>query len=220
MQRQTVTWEQMAAWWDQKQGEEGDLWHRTLINPTVLRVLGSVARQRVLDLACGNGALARQLARMGAQVTGVDASVPVIRLARQREEMAPLGITYHVAEATRLETLQTSPFDIVVCNMGLMDIADAEGAIREGARVLRPHGRFVASISHPCFDVGDASGWLVEKVSLKTTVYRKVSHYREVFQDWCYWRVKPDELWYTPIYHRPLSWYFRAFRSAGLAITA
>ncbi len=39
----------------QQQGDEGDLWHRTLIDPTLLRVLGPLEGQHVLDLACGNG---------------------------------------------------------------------------------------------------------------------------------------------------------------------
>ena len=58
-------WEQMAAWYDEKMGDEGDLWHRALIDPTLLQVLGPVAGQRLLDLACGNGYLARRFARLG-----------------------------------------------------------------------------------------------------------------------------------------------------------
>jgi 2-polyprenyl-3-methyl-5-hydroxy-6-metoxy-1,4-benzoquinol methylase len=75
--RTTVDWEEMAAWWDEKQGEEGDLWHRTLIDPTLLRVLGPVENLDVLDLACGNGYIARKLARSEARVVGVDAFTPI-----------------------------------------------------------------------------------------------------------------------------------------------
>ena len=96
----------MAAWWDEAQGEEGDVWHRTLIDPTLLMVLGQVDGLKVLDLACGNGYLSRRLARSGATVTGVDASVPIIELARSREEREPLSITYHVADAARLDMLE------------------------------------------------------------------------------------------------------------------
>jgi hypothetical protein len=49
----------------QQQGDEGDLWHRTLINPTLLRVLGPLEGQHVLDLACGNGYIERKLAKVG-----------------------------------------------------------------------------------------------------------------------------------------------------------
>jgi ubiquinone/menaquinone biosynthesis C-methylase UbiE len=47
----------------QQQGDEGDLWHRTLIDPALLRVLGPLEGQHVLDLACGNGYIARKLAK-------------------------------------------------------------------------------------------------------------------------------------------------------------
>jgi ubiquinone/menaquinone biosynthesis C-methylase UbiE len=212
-------WESMAAWYDEKQGDAGDLTHRALIDPALLRALGDVAGQRVLDFACGNGYIARRLAHLGAKVTGVDASAPIIDRARGREEREPLGITYHVADAADVAMLEAQTFDAAVCNMGLMDIEDAAGAIREVSRVLRPRGRFVASLSHPCFDVPEASAWVIERMDYTTTVWRKVRRYQEVFGGACPWKG-PGVTWQTPAYHRPLSWYFRVLRSAGFVVTA
>ena len=45
-------WNQMADWWDEKLGDEGDLWHRTLIDPPLLQLVGDVKGVRLLDLAC------------------------------------------------------------------------------------------------------------------------------------------------------------------------
>jgi 2-polyprenyl-3-methyl-5-hydroxy-6-metoxy-1,4-benzoquinol methylase len=67
-------WENMAECWDENESDEGSNWPRALLHPALLRVSGPLAGQRVLDVGCGNGSLARQLARLGAQVTGVDAS--------------------------------------------------------------------------------------------------------------------------------------------------
>jgi ubiquinone/menaquinone biosynthesis C-methylase UbiE len=214
-------WDTMAAWLDEKHKDEGDLWHRALIDPPLLRLLGPVAGQRVLEVAAGNGYLARKLARQGGHVTAIDASANLIALAQQREARDPLGIVYHVADAARSEMLRDGAFDVVVCNMALMDIEDAAGALGQAARVLRASGRFLASFSHPCFDVPGASAWVVERMDLTTTVWRKVSRYREVFQGWCPWRFAgPTGFHHTPAYHRPLSWYFRALRNAGLVVTA
>src|SRR5207248_886305 len=110
-------WEAIAAWFDERMGDEGDLWHRTLIDPTLLRVLGPVAGLDVLDLACGNGYLSRRFAREGACVVGVDASAPIVERARARETAKPLGVTYHVADAARLDVLTDASFDRVVSNM-------------------------------------------------------------------------------------------------------
>jgi len=214
-------WEELAAWYDEKMGEEGDLWHRTLIDPGLLQVLGQVAGLELLDLGCGNGYLCRLFAREGARVTDVDASAPMIERARQREVREPLGITYHIADAADLSILGDASFDVVVSNMALMDIADAAGAIREAARVLRPGGRLVFSILHPCFDLpGGASGWVIERFDFTSTIWRKVSRYREQFVAPVPWQLDGGRLAYTPAYHRPLSWYVRTLRAAGLVVTA
>jgi ubiquinone/menaquinone biosynthesis C-methylase UbiE len=213
-------WEQMAEWWDEKLADEGDLWHRALIDPPLLQLVGAVAGLRLLDLACGNGYLSRRFARQGASVTGVDANAPIIERARRREAREPLGITYQVGDAAHLDQLDDGEFDLVICNMALMDIEDAAGAIGEAGRVLRREGRFVASLSHPCFDKVNTSGWAIEQIYPVTTIWRKMSHYREVTVDELPWLQIPDQVVHTRAYHRPLSWYFRAFRAAGLAVTA
>ena len=213
-------WDEMAAWYDEKQGDQGDLWHRTLIDPALLQEVGSVAGLKVLDLGCGNGYLARKLAKQGANVTGVDSSARLIERARARESQSRLGITYHTTDAAHLGMLEDDSFDIVVSNMALMDIARADLAIGESSRVLRPQGRFVASLSHPCFDTGLSSAWLIERVWSTSTVWRKVGRYREPREEWVPWTIAPGQVVETINYHRPLSWYFRILRDAGFAVTA
>lgn len=213
-------WEAMAAWYDAKQGDDGDQWHRTLIDPPFLRVVGDVRGRRLLDLACGNGYLARRFARMGAEVTGVDASAPIVERARARELAQPLGITYHVADTARLTMVDDAGVDIVACNMALMDIEDAAGTIREVGRILRPGGRFVASLSHPCFDIAGASAWVIERMDFTTTVWRKIRRYRECHTGQVPWRAGDEHVGDTPAYHRPLSWYVRTLRASQLAVTA
>lgn len=213
-----TSWDTLAAWLDEKHDDTGDLWHRALIDPVLLRLIGDVSHQRVLEVACGNGYLARRFARMGAQVTGIDASVALIERAQAREMREPLGITYAVTDAASLQMMEAQVFDLVVCNMALMDIADTAEAIQEMARVLRPYGRIVASLLHPCFEQGPWSAWLLEKsFGQPTTVWRKVSHYRELASYICSWNKGQ---WETMSYHRSLSWYMQALRAAGLALTA
>src|SRR3989442_6391112 len=117
------SWERMAAWYDAKQGDTGDFWHRTLIDPTFLRVVGEVRGLRVLDLGCGNGYLSRRFSRGGAKVVAVDASAPVVERARARESHEPLGIEYRVADAARTQVLPDAIVNLVACYMALMDMA-------------------------------------------------------------------------------------------------
>jgi 2-polyprenyl-3-methyl-5-hydroxy-6-metoxy-1,4-benzoquinol methylase len=215
------SWESLAEFWDAKQGDDGDTWHRTLINPGVWSVLGDVRGLRVLDQACGNGAFSRQMARRGAHVVGMDASAPIVALASQREARSPLGIVYHVGDVSSTPQLPDGSFDVVLSKMALMDMPDgvAEAALREAGRLLKPGGRLVAAIIHPCFEGPDAA-WVTEKAGPDTRVWRKVGRYREHVQMLCPWRAPDGSRFYTFMYHRPLAWYVRAVSSAGVAVTA
>ncbi len=224
-QQRPLGWEEIADYFDGRQGDEGDLWHRGLINPALLRVLGDVRGLRVLDVACGNGAFARQLARKGARVTGVDLAPTLVERAQRRESRpagTPLGITYHLADAGNLAVFQASSFDIVVCNMGVLDMTDDTAllAFKEAARVLADRGRYVICTQHPCFEGNDTAAWVVEKMGRTTTVWRKVARYRQHYEIVNNWRVTPDQFLQTVSYHRPLPWFVSGLRQAGLAVTA
>lgn len=212
-------WADLADYWDETFGDAGDLWHRSLIDPPLLKLVGEVAGLRVLDLACGNGYLSRRFARQGASVTGLDGSAPTIELAQAREAREPLGVTYYVGDAAHMDMLTDSSFDLVVSNMALMDIEDAAGAIHEAARLLRPQGRFIFSMSHPCFDKVNTSGWAIEYVYPVTTIWLKMSRYREIAVDDLPW-MKEGRTVITRAHHRPLSWYFQALRASGLVVAA
>jgi ubiquinone/menaquinone biosynthesis C-methylase UbiE len=210
-----------GTWYDDRQGEEGDLWHRTLIDPGLFARLGELPKgTRVLDLGCGNGYIARRLARRGARVVGVDASAELIERARARERAGPLGIVYHCADAAHIPMVADASVDVAVANMSLIDIEDAAGAIREVGRVLRGGGRLVASISHPCFDIDTRSAWIVESVPGSSTVFRKVTDYRRPHSDTYPWRLPDGSIVRTTGYHRPLAWYAQVLRESGFVIVA
>ncbi len=122
-------------------------------------LLGPPTDRRVLDLACGHGRISRELARRGSTVVGIDLSEKLIDKARAIETSDPLGVSYLNADAASASVLQGQAFDAVVCNFGLSDIDDFDGALGTAARVLAPAGRFVFCVLHPCFGGGkDVSG--------------------------------------------------------------
>ncbi|MGH9184658.1 MAG: class I SAM-dependent methyltransferase, partial [Acidimicrobiales bacterium] len=117
----------------------------------LLDLVGAIDGARVLDLACGHGRIARELARRGAHVVGVDLAKELITRAQQAERAGPLGIDYLLDDAARPGLLSGYRFDIVVANFGLSDIDDFDGALRNVHRLLSAGGRFVFLILHPCF---------------------------------------------------------------------
>lgn len=214
-----VGWDAISEWRDFRMGEGGDLWHRGIIDPGLLSLLGSVRGLRVLDIGCGNGYLTRRFMRQGAtRAVGVDASIASIRLARAREARRRSGAEFVHGDAARLSRFAAGSFDRVVANMSLMDIRDAAATIREAGRVLVPDGRFVFSISHPCFDVDLNSTWVVERRPYHASVARKVEGYRRERRVRVPWKVSETEMAYTDSYHRTLATYAQYLYDAGLAI--
>src|SRR5689334_16282231 len=74
-------WGDAAEWYDQLVGEEGSEYHRHVVLPGAMRLLGAKAGEPVIDIACGQGVLCRLLARQGVPATGIDAAPDLIRFA-------------------------------------------------------------------------------------------------------------------------------------------
>jgi SAM-dependent methyltransferase len=131
----------------------------------LLRLLGPVAGERVLEIACGQGRVSRELARQGARVTAADISTGMLARAQAAERDDPLGVRYLEADVTATDFLDAGfldsgalvarDFDVVVCNFGLTDIDDLDGTAANAAGALRPGGRLIGSLLHPCFPGGD-----------------------------------------------------------------
>lgn len=147
-------WDANAAFWNERMGEGNDFF-KMLIWPPTQELLGPVAGRAVLDVACGNGVSARRLAALGARVVALDFSAEMIRWARQRSQNEAHNIDYRVADATdpsQLLGLGPGRFDAAVCNMALFDMDPIAPLLSSLARLLKPEGRFVFSVVHPCFN--------------------------------------------------------------------
>jgi ubiquinone/menaquinone biosynthesis C-methylase UbiE len=99
------------------------------------------AGQRVLDVACGTGVLAREAAGRGAPVTGLDRNEGMLATARR---MAP-AVEWKAGRAEQLP-FPDAGFDAVVSQFGLMFFDDRAQAVREMRRVLKPGGRLAVAV--------------------------------------------------------------------------
>jgi len=102
-----------------------------------------------LEIGCGEGRVARDLAARGHRVTGIDASPTLLDAARAAD---PNG-EYVLADAASLPFPDES-FDLAVAYNSLQVVDDMSAAVREAGRVLRPGGHFCICIVHPFIDPG------------------------------------------------------------------
>jgi SAM-dependent methyltransferase len=130
-------------------GDVDFLWCPEGLREADAHLLGDVGGRRVLEIGCGSAPCARWLRAAGADVVALDLSAGM--LARAAELNATTGITVPLLQAD-VGALPLADGSVdVACSAygGLPFVADVEGALAEVARVLRPDGRFVASVNHP-----------------------------------------------------------------------
>jgi 2-polyprenyl-3-methyl-5-hydroxy-6-metoxy-1,4-benzoquinol methylase len=141
-------WDANAEFWLRIIREHRDRYRTELTDPALLDAIGDVTGLDILDVGCGEGYMARELAsRSARQVNGIDTSREQVKAAEAA--MVP-GTSFGEASASDLPFAPES-FDVVLANHLLNDLPDIAGPVGEFARVLRPGGRFVALMLHPCF---------------------------------------------------------------------
>lgn len=152
-----AAWDTNAEFWDEAQGDEGNHWQRTLVFPSTLELLQPLP-SAVLEIACGNGNFARQLAAAGVSVTATDGSPAQLERARARTERhriiwMRLDATDRSALAA-LSGASAAPFGAAVCNMALMDMAEITPLFDMLPLALADSAPFVFSLLHPVFRPG------------------------------------------------------------------
>ena len=104
--------------------------------------------ERVLDVACGTGAVARHAAPLVGPtggVVGLDSNAGMLAIARAIPHREGVAIEWRAGNATALPFPDGS-FDLVCCQQGLQFFPDRPAALREMCRVLVPGGRLALGV--------------------------------------------------------------------------
>ena len=211
-----------------------DLSFTHVLVPCIKELAETADWSAVLDVGCGTGALAKEVYnRIGKYLVGVDISSVSIDVARSqleayelirrvehppiRGENGTLNGTAPVASLVN-ESIQTygsdsgrhGSFTLALANMTLMDVLDLDGAIESVAKLLKPGGMFVFTITHPCFwpkyKEYESADWFeyMEEIVIEAPFEISLGE-----------RACPA----THV-HRPLSTYLRTLRQSGFVIEA
>ncbi|MDX1646802.1 MAG: methyltransferase domain-containing protein [Longimicrobiales bacterium] len=107
--------------------------------------------ERVLDLACGTGIVARRVARFvgpEGEVAALDIDPDMLEVARSREDPVGASVEWTRGDAADLDFPDDS-FDLVLCQQGLQFFEEPVPALSEARRVLRAGGRMVLNVWQP-----------------------------------------------------------------------
>jgi ubiquinone/menaquinone biosynthesis C-methylase UbiE len=214
------SWDHVAPWYDSLAADQGSDYHRSVVIPGVIQLLAPTPGQSVLDVACGQGAVARALQEAACTVVGVDLSRRLIDAARKRTRAGrSQSLRFVVGDARKLPDLGQSAFDAAVCVLAMQNIDPIEPVFAGVARLLRPGGRFVIVVNHPAFRIPRQSRWKLDEG--RRLLAREVDSYLSPMKipiDMRPFRRPGRSVTYT--HHRPLQAYVGAAADSGLTIDA
>jgi SAM-dependent methyltransferase len=201
-------WEIHAGWWQDGFSEGADPEYEEQILPLAAELLAGA--ERVLDIGCGEGQVARLAVAGGAStVVGVDPTWAQVQVATERGG----GVAYARAGAAQLPFADAS-FDAAIACLVFEHIHDVDDAIAEVARVLEPGGRFLFFLNHPLLQTPN-SGWIDDQILDPPEQYWRIGPY--LLEDATIEEVEKDV--FIPFIHRPLSRYVNALADNGLSLT-
>jgi ubiquinone/menaquinone biosynthesis C-methylase UbiE len=210
-ERQSTAWDKAARWYDALVGDHGSGYQKDIIMPGATKLMKLKKGNRVLDLACGQGVFSRYLLAKGMQVDGLDTSEELLKLARSRSKP---GIRFHIADAGEKGTFEKSQFDAVACLLALQNMEKIENVFKNVARWLKPDGRFVMVVTHPCFRIPRQTHWGWDEE--KKIEFRRVDRYASDLSIPIITPPLAGSKGHTTTYHRSLQTYFSSLAGAGL----
>jgi SAM-dependent methyltransferase len=165
-------WEDAAADYQAEHGgflgDADFLWCPEGLREANAHLLGDVAGKRILEVGAGAAQCSRWLASQGAWAVGIDLSAAQLRHGRSLDAQAGVTTLLAQADAQRLPFADAS-FDLACSAYGAVPFVVSSAAVMsEVARVLRPGGRWVFSVTHPirwCFPDDPGEGGLVAQTS-------------------------------------------------------
>ena len=199
-------WDEHAQWWIDGFTNGVDPEYEEQIIPLALEELAG--RHIVLDVGCGDGQIARALAKQGSSVLGIDPTQLHIDLANERAG----GPTYMLGNATKLPVADASQDAVVAC-LVFEHIDEVDTAIAEVSRVLKPGGQFSFFLNHPLLQT-PGSGWIDDFILDPPEQYWRIGAYlveTETVEE-----VEKDV--FIRFIHRPLSRYVNALLANGLSL--
>jgi ubiquinone/menaquinone biosynthesis C-methylase UbiE len=175
-----TSWEPVEKWYNKVVGDDGHYYHQKIVIPGVLRLLNLEKKTtpiNVLDIACGQGILARKIPA-NVSYTGLDLSTSLIKAAKADDKNQLHQ--YVVADVTKPFPIKNQAFTHAAIILALQNIEHPENVFNNLNPFLVDKGQVVIVLNHPCFRIPRQSSWQVDQE--KKIQYRRIDRYASPMQ--------------------------------------
>jgi len=218
--KKNTSWQKVAPWYNKlTKGGEGHYFHQRLIIPNVIRLLKLQSGSNLLDLACGNGVLAKALPKQ-VKYLGVDLSEDLIKTAQKEDKN--YQHRYLVGDVTAPLTIPNnftpikSGFTHAAIILALQNLQRPEGMIKNVSEHLVSGGKFIMVLNHPAFRIPRQTSWGIDEE--KKTQYRRIDRYMSPLTIPINTNPSDRNSERTWSYHFPLSSYSKMLHDSGFMI--
>lgn len=210
-----TSWDRLAQHYDRWVGRRRSKHHRKVVIPAVLDLLDPQRDEWILDIGAGQGILAPHIARAGAHYVGIDASPRLVHLARRYHGHCGRFIRGDARRLADIPRLQSAAFDGVVLMLSIQDMDPLSDVLKSAAWALKPDGRVVILVTHPCFRVPRQSGWGWD--AQRKLGFRRIDRYLSPLS-MPVKRYLGKRHGFPRTFHRPLHEYINNLAACGLLV--
>ena len=210
-----TSWQRVAPWYNKITHEgSGHYFHEHVIIPEVLRLFELNSESKVLDLACGNGVLAKNLPK---EITyfGADLSESLIKFAKSQDRNK--NHSYIVSDITKPFTPEIdNNFTHAAIILALQNVQNPQRALLNASKHLVQNGKLIIVLNHPAFRIPRQTSWGIDEQ--RKMQYRRVDKYLSPMQIPINMNPSDRNSESTMSYHFPISDYSKMLKNSGFVI--
>lgn len=211
-----TSWETSSSWYDKIVGSKGHYYHQQVIIPGVLRLLKAEKKTEphLLDLACGQGILARHLPKE-MKYLGIDGSASLIDAAKKYDPKS--AHQFFVHDLSHPLNLPYKEFSHATCILAVQNLSNPLRLFQTAFEHMRKTAQLIIVLNHPCFRIPRQSSWGIDEQ--KKLQYRHVDRYmtplKIPIQTQPSKQESSEQTW---SFHHPLSYYTFQLKQAGFVL--
>jgi ubiquinone/menaquinone biosynthesis C-methylase UbiE len=207
------SWQKVAPWYNRlTEGGQGHYYHQHVVIPGVLNLLSLSPGSTLLDLACGNGVLAKAIPD-NVNYFGVDNAPSLINEAK-RTDRNP-NHKYLISDVTKPLTVPAD-FTHAAIILAIQNIENPSKLLQNASQHLVKNGVLVMVLNHPAFRIPRQSSWGIDEG--RKIQYRRIDKYMSPMQIPINMNPSDRNSPITMSYHHPISDYSKMLKDAGFEI--